>query len=103
MKKFLLFALAGIGLLVIIGIATIGGTAVAGAAAIDHVTEQVTLDAINEYNIVKEHGSAMDAYVRAGLVAEAYLQSGDMEGYKKWKEIEKAEAKAAGLDPEVFN
>ena len=39
----------------------------------------------------------MDAYVAAGMVSAAFLQAKDEENYKKWKAIEKDEAKRAGV------
>ena len=39
----------------------------------------------------------MQTYVQASLVAAAYLQAKDEVNYNKWKAIEKAEAKNAGM------
>ena len=47
--------------------------------------------------IVKRSGAPMDVCVRAGLVAEAYLQANDEGNYKHWKAIEKKDCAAAGL------
>lgn len=61
------------------------------------IENQVALDAVKQYEIAKRNSSAMDAYVHAGLVAASYLQAKDEANYKKWKEIEKEEAKNAGM------
>lgn len=55
-------------------------------------------DLIEQYNtIVRNNGSAVDRHVRASLIAETYLQSGDEENYLKWKQISDAHARNAGL------
>jgi len=69
------------------------------SVALRRIEHQVAADAVKEYEIAKRSGTAMDAYVHAGLVAAAYLQANDAENYKKWKEIEKAEAIRAGMPP----
>ncbi len=61
------------------------------------VENQVATDAVEQYEIAKKNGTAMDAYVAAGMVTAAYLQAKDEENYKKWKVIEKDEAKRAGV------
>jgi hypothetical protein len=61
------------------------------------IYQQVADDAIKQYEMVKRSGSAIDAYVRASLVAEAYLQAGDEANYSKWKAIERKEAARAGM------
>lgn len=58
---------------------------------------QVANDAIIQYGIAKRNGSAMDAYIQAGLVSASFLQAKDEKNYKKWKEIESQEAKNVGL------
>lgn len=62
------------------------------------IENKVAEDAVKQYEIAKRNGSPMDAYVQAGLVSAAYLQANDEENYKKWKQIESQEAKAAGLN-----
>ena len=51
----------------------------------------VAADAVKQYEIVKRSGSAMDAYVHAGIVAAAYLQAKDEANYQKWQAIERQE------------
>jgi hypothetical protein len=41
------------------------------------IAGQVAVDAVQQYNIVRRNGSAMDAYVQAGLVCAAFLQAGE--------------------------
>jgi RNA polymerase subunit RPABC4/transcription elongation factor Spt4 len=67
-------------------------------AELKKIENQVAKDAEESYRIAKESGNAMDTYIQAGLVAAIYLQAQDSENYKKWKEIEKTEAKSIGLD-----
>lgn len=61
---------------------------------------KVATDQEESYRIAKESGTAIDAYVQAGIVAAAYLQAKDEVNYKKWKAIEKEEAKLAGMSVE---
>lgn len=64
------------------------------------IENQVALDSEKQYEIAKNNGNAIDAYVHAGMVAAAYLQAEDEVNYKKWKEIEKEEANNAGMPTE---
>lgn len=69
-----------------------------GATIMKQVGNEVANDAIRQYNtIVESNGSQVDLHVRAGLVAEAYLQSGNDEKYRKWKKIADTHAKNAGM------
>lgn len=61
------------------------------------IENQVALDAENQYNIAKRSSTPADVYAAAMMVSAAYLQANDEPNYKKWKEIEKQEAKAAGM------
>lgn len=61
------------------------------------IEKSIAIDAIKQYEIAKKNGSAMDAYVQAGVVAAAFLQANDEENYKKWKSIEKSEGKRLGI------
>jgi hypothetical protein len=63
---------------------------------------KVVIDSIKQYKIAKEHGSAMDAYVQAGLVSAALLQAKESEKYKEWKVIERKEGIRAGMPPELL-
>ena len=66
-----------------------GGLEKQTAKEIKRIEKQVAQDAIKQYRIAKRHGSAIDAYVQAGIVAAAFLQAKDEANYKKWKKIEK--------------
>lgn len=89
-------------LMVIGGIAIIwflfdGGLEQQAASNMQKIENQVAADFEKQYDIAKKNGTAMDAYSAAMMVSAAYLQANDEPNYKKWKEIEKQEAKAAGL------
>ena len=74
-----------------------GGLEHQAAKQMQTIEKQVAEDAIKQYEIAKSSGNAMDTYVHAGMVAASYLQAKDEVNYKKWKEIEKKEAKNAGI------
>ena len=74
-----------------------GGLEKQAATEMDTIENQVALDSEKQYEIAKSSGTAIDAYVHAGMVAAAYLQAKDETNYKKWKEIEKQEAQNAGM------
>jgi len=61
------------------------------------IENQVTEDAIKQYEIAYRQGDKMQIYVQAGMVAAAYLQAQDEENYRKWKAIEKEAGKKVGL------
>jgi len=63
----------------------------------DKIYSDVAADAVAQYYIAKRNGNPIDAYVQAGLVCAAYLQAGDESSYKRWKEIQRQDAEAAGL------
>lgn len=59
---------------------------------------QVANDFEQQYNTQKSSGtSKVDLCVRAGLVAEGYLQAKDTPNYQKWSATKKAECSAAGV------
>ncbi len=64
---------------------------------LNDVHRVVAEDAEKQYLIAQRSGTALDAYVHAGLVAAAYLQAKDEPNYKKWKAIEASEADRAGM------
>ena len=69
-----------------------------GKELMKDIQKDVAADVIRQYNTVIENdGSEIDANVRAGMVAEAYLQAGDDENYRKWKKIANGHAKKAGI------
>ena len=61
------------------------------------VEEQVASDMVQGYELAKKGGDKMEICVHAGMVSAGYLQAGDETNYLKWKEIEKADCKAAGM------
>ncbi|MBB6236544.1 hypothetical protein HDC90_001156 [Pedobacter sp. AK013] len=74
-----------------------GGAEKQAANQMATIENQVAEDAVKQYEIAKSGGDKTEIYVHAGLVSAAYLQAKDSVNYKKWKEIEKADAKAAGV------
>jgi len=57
----------------------------------------VAKDFEKQYHIAKSSGTPIDACVRAGLVAEGYLQAQDQSNYQKWKSTEKRDCAIAGI------
>jgi tetratricopeptide (TPR) repeat protein len=45
-------------------------------------------DLMDQFEIVKRNGNSVDIAVRAGIIAEAYLNIKDESNYKKWKAVE---------------
>ncbi|OWP85282.1 hypothetical protein BWK59_00655 [Flavobacterium davisii] len=74
-----------------------GGIEKEAERQMNEIENTVALDAEKQYEIAKKSGTSMDAYVQAGMVCAAYLQANDEVNYKKWKAIEKEEAKNAGI------
>lgn len=69
-----------------------------GKELLKDIQKDVAKDVLRQYNTVIDNGgSEIDANVRAGMVAEAYLQAGDDANYRKWKQIANEHAKKAGL------
>jgi hypothetical protein len=79
-----------------------GGLEQQAAHDMGQIEQQVAADAVKQYEIAKRSGSAMDAYVHAGLVCAAYLQAKDEANYQKWKAIERQEGIRAGMDPSML-
>lgn len=61
------------------------------------INRKVADDAIEQYEIAKRSGSKMDACVHAGLVSAAMIQAKDEPGFQKWKAVEKADCRRAGV------
>jgi hypothetical protein len=97
MKKAFKIIVGTIFTLALIGYYFGGGIEKQVANEMQKIENQVAKDMVEQYKIAKLNGSAIDAYVQAGMVAAAFLQANDSENYKKWKEVEKKEAKNAGL------
>jgi hypothetical protein len=65
--------------------------------ALKDARTRVAGDFEQQYADAKLYGSAVDRCVRAGLVAEGYLQARDSDNYGKWKAIERTDCEAAGI------
>lgn len=61
------------------------------------IQDDVATDFIRQYEQASEHGSEIDRCVRAGLVAEAYLQADLEENYATWRQVQRQDCKAAGM------
>lgn len=61
------------------------------------ISDKVAQDSVQEYEIAKRQGDKMQACVQAGMVSAAFLQAHDEINYNKWKAVEKADCKAAGM------
>lgn len=74
-----------------------GNTAERKVEPLGGIYAQVASDAIDQYNIAKKQGDAMQICVQAGMVTAALLQAKDEEHYNQWKKIEKADCRRAGV------
>jgi hypothetical protein len=92
--KYIIIAVVVLIILVAIGQATSPENA---SKAIQPYQAQVANDFEEQYNQVKLHGTMIDRCVRAGLVAEGYLQAKDNVNFAKWADIKSADCKAAGM------
>lgn len=61
------------------------------------IETKVARDAVERYEIAKRQGDPMMVCVQAGMVSAAWLQAKNEREYSKWKDIEKADCKKAGL------
>ena len=77
---------------------TLTGCDQAVEAQMDSTYDKVSSDMVAQYDIAKKQGDAMQTCVQAGMVSAAYLQAKDEAKYNEWKEIEKTDCKAAGID-----
>ena len=64
----------------------------------EQVYAETSKEFIEQYYITLRNGSQIDICVRAGLVAESYLQARDEVNYNRWKDREKNDCRAAGLN-----
>jgi hypothetical protein len=58
---------------------------------------KVAGDGIEQYNIAKRNGTAIDACVHAGIVRPAFLQAKDGPNYQKWKITERTDCRITGM------
>lgn len=61
------------------------------------IKDKVADDAVKQYDIAAQGGTAIDRCVQAGMVAAAYLQAQDQPSYDSWKSTEKTDCAAAGI------
>jgi hypothetical protein len=66
-------------------------------AGMTDLKTDVAADFERQYQSASLHGTTVDKCVRAGLVAEGYLQAGDEAKYAEWKGVEAVDCKAAGV------
>ena len=94
----LLGGLISLGVLFYVGYMFYGGGVEKEAAeTMRTIEQQVAQDSVDQYNITKKSGTAMDQCVHAGVVAAAYLQAKDQSSYATWKGTEKRDCAAAGV------
>lgn len=74
-----------------------GGLEKQAAHEMSKIEDQVAADSVNQYNIAKRQGDAMQICVQAGLVSAAYLQAKDEFNYQQWKSTEAADCERAGI------
>lgn len=58
----------------------------------------VAADFESQYFTVQQNGTMVDRCVRAGLVADGYLQANDNANYAKWMKVRTSDCKAAGIN-----
>lgn len=80
----------------------VAGTVLTGCDAatdmqMDNIHNKVANDMVAQYEIAKKQGDVMQTCVQAGMVSAAYLQSQDEAKYNEWKEVEKKDCSAAGV------
>lgn len=95
--KFLKITIGFVAAIAIIVYLFGGGKEEMADRQMQQIENKVADDAIKQYEIAKRGNDQMDVYIHAGLVAAAFLQAKDEENYRKWKAIEKEEAKKAGM------
>lgn len=61
------------------------------------INAEVIQDTLQQLGIVLKNGDPIEICVHTGLVAAAYLQAKDSEGYSRWKANEKRACKSAGM------
>jgi hypothetical protein len=94
----LLGGVVGLGVLFYLGYMFFaGGIEKEAAETMRTIEQQVARDSVDQYNITKTSGTAIDQCVHAGMVAAAYLQAKDKNSYATWKATEKQDCAAAGV------
>lgn len=94
----LLGGLVSLGVLIYLGYMFYGGGVEKEAAeTMRTIEQQVAQDSVDQYNITKQSGTAIDQCVHAGMVAAAYLQAKDQSSYANWKATEKQDCAFDGV------
>jgi hypothetical protein len=68
--------------------------------AVDPMTEvaqKVARDSVEQYELVKTGGDKMQICAHASMVVAAFVQAKDKENFAKWKAVERADCKKAGV------
>lgn len=63
----------------------------------DDTYSTVAKDYVAQYQMAKASGTYADRCVRAGLVAEAYMQANDFHNYSQWLAVRGADCAEAGV------
>lgn len=74
-----------------------GGLEQQAGTSMDRIEDQVAADSVRQYNLSRQGGDPIEVCVYAGLVSASYLQAEDQPNYLKWKDVEKADCKNAGM------
>jgi len=82
---------------IIVFLAVLTSAGPSGEELYDDITNDVAAEAERQYRAVKDHGSQVDTCVRAGQVAEAYLQAGNDARFSEWIAIREEECRKAGM------
>lgn len=61
------------------------------------IQDKAAQDAEEQYRMVEKSGTKVDLCVRAGMVAEAYLQAKNSEKYDFWKTTQRVDCLTAGV------
>ena len=61
------------------------------------IKARVIFDAIQQYEFVKRNGDPVDICLHAGIVTAGWLDAKHEDEYRRWKAIEKADCKVAGM------
>jgi hypothetical protein len=67
------------------------------ADSLPDIHQQAINDSITQYGMTQRSGTPIDVCLRAGLVAEAYLQANQETGYKQWKITQHRDCLRAGV------
>lgn len=65
--------------------------------AVNETYQDYATDVIAQYEMTKQHGTAIDQCLAAQQVAAAYLHANSTDAYATWKDISGAACRAAGL------